>query len=408
MRTFRKYGMIALIFIIVVILTLLNIKSRNKVIKTHRHLTNTRRKIWKNSFDPEKDVIRNDKLENNSTYARRKTILLYNSFFEMKGWGFGVGSEPFKTKKCSYNQCSVTHDRNLLESSDAVLFHTTALGRDKPKIRLPHQRWVFFQMESPNNLHNLEYKNWNGLFNWTMTYRRDSDIHIRYGAVLPTSDTEDMYYHHGSNAMSLNVTKKTKLLAWMVSNCYTQAKRETLVKQLEKFISVDKYGKCSHKKLTCEINSTAHDPQYDCFTMLGNKYKFHLAVENSLCKDYVTEKLFNTMAYGMVPIVYGDIDYSELLPPHSYIDVTKFNSAKELAKFLTDLDKDDARYEEYFAWKKNYTAFGNRDSDHLSWCDLCEKLHTDTTPKVYEHIDQWWNRNNDCVDPRHIMKSWNI
>ncbi|CAH1795097.1 unnamed protein product [Owenia fusiformis] len=377
MRRFRKHRMIFSILTIILILSLYS-------------------------------FIRKDKRENNVGTYEWKTILLYNSFFDIKGWEFGIGSEPFKTKKCRYNKCIITHDRNLIKASDAVVFHIADLERDKPKFRFPHQRWVFFQMESTINQRNFEYKNWNGLFNWTMTYRRDSDIHIRYGAVLPTSDIKDMYYHHSSNDMSLNVTKKTKLLAWMVSNCKTQGRREALVKQIEVYVPVDIYGKCSNGKLTCPKNKSAHDRQYDCFTMLGNKYKFHLAVENSLCKDYVTEKLFNTMTYGMVPIVYGDVDYSELLPPHSYIDITKFNSAGELAKFLTELDKDDARYEEYFAWKKKYTAFSYSDSYHLSWCDLCEKLHTNTTPKVYEDIDRWWNKDTDCVNPRQLMKSWKI
>ncbi|CAH1788846.1 unnamed protein product [Owenia fusiformis] len=344
---------------------------------------------------------------NNLPLKRKKTILLYNSFWEMKGWQFGVGSEPFKKKKCHYDQCRVTHNRSLLESSDAVLFHITQLGQDKPKIRFPHQRWVFFQMESPV-LNANEYKNWNGLFNWTMTYRRDSDIHIRYGAVLPTSETKDMYFYHSSNAIKLNATKKTKPLAWLVSHCYTQGKREKLMKQLQKYTPVDIYGGCSNKNLRCARNTSAHDAQYDCFMMLGQKYKFHFAAENSMCKSYVTEKLFNTLAYGMVPLVYGHEDYSEILPPHSYIDITKFKNAESLATLLTDLHNDDQRYDEYFAWKKNYTAFGYTDSYHLSWCDLCEKLHTDTTPKVYDHIDQWWNEDTDCIDPSDLMKSWNI
>ncbi|CAH1795949.1 unnamed protein product [Owenia fusiformis] len=441
MNMFRKLRCwtVGFVFFMFAILLLQHIFNDNeKTLKKHsKDLTrltkisykwnDTEWKIWNKHLNIELDEkILQDKIEycrlfpcknktsasktTNKPLKREKTILLYNSFWGLKGWEFGVGSEPFKEKKCPYNQCRITHDRSLLESSDAVLFHITQLGQDKPKIRFPHQRWVFFQMESAGFQYYpiVEYKNWNGLFNWTMTYRRDSDIHIRYGAVLPTSETKDMYFYHSSNAIKLNATKKTKPLAWMASNCNSPGKREQLMKQLEKYMPVDIYGRCTNKKLTCAKNTSAHDRQHDCFTMLEQKYKFYFAAESSMCKGYVTEKLFNTLAYGMVPLVYGLEDYSKILPPHSYIDITKFGNAESLAKFLIDLHNDDQRYEEYFAWKKNYTAFSYSDSYHLSWCDLCKKLHTDTTPKVYQHIDKWWNKDSDCVDPRHLMKSWNI
>jgi hypothetical protein len=43
----------------------------------------------------------------------------------------------------------------------------------------------------------------------------------------------------------------------------------------------------------------------DEFESLLNQYKFYLAMENSNCKDYVTEKLFRTLAMGLVPIIDG-------------------------------------------------------------------------------------------------------
>ena len=55
------------------------------------------------------------------------------------------------------------------------------------------------------------------------------------------------------------------------------------------FISkVDVYGKCG--KFSCSRADTD-----ECYHMLEQKYKFYLAFENSLCKDYVTEKLFNIL-----------------------------------------------------------------------------------------------------------------
>lgn len=61
--------------------------------------------------------------------------------------------------------------------------------------------------------------------------------------------------------------------------------------------------------------------------MIENNYKFYLAFENSICRDYVTEKLYNSLLFSTVPIVYGGADYDAIgLPPNSYIDVRNFKS----------------------------------------------------------------------------------
>ena len=41
-------------------------------------------------------------------------------------------------------------------------------------------------------------------------------------------------------------------------------------------------------------------------------------------------------------------DYARAAPPHSFIHVDDFESAKDLAEYLHVLDKNDALYNEYF------------------------------------------------------------
>ena len=76
------------------------------------------------------------------------------------------------------NRCKTTADRSNLNKSDALIFHITNLWqkpRDIPRTRLPHQKYVFFQRESPVHTH-IRLSKYNKFFNVMMTYTRDSDV----------------------------------------------------------------------------------------------------------------------------------------------------------------------------------------------------------------------------------------
>ncbi len=111
------------------------------------------------------------------------------------------------------------------------------------------------------------------------------------------------------------------------------SKREEYVKELQKYIQVDIYGQCG------DLSGCPKSEGDDCPKRLATKYKFYLAFENAICKEYVTEKFTRTLNYPTIPIVMGGANYSSFAPKHSYIDVFDFQSAKHLAKYLLYLDK---------------------------------------------------------------------
>ncbi|KZS01437.1 Alpha--fucosyltransferase C, partial [Daphnia magna] len=116
-------------------------------------------------------------------------------------------------------------------------------------------------------------------FNWTMSYKLNSDIQFLYGRILPGPTApktleetkqiiETTYFSSAKNY----ATNKTKLVAWMVSHCTTFSLRETYVNQLRKFIPVDIYGSCGN--LTCphsKLSNFLSDPE--CYHLLEKKYK---------------------------------------------------------------------------------------------------------------------------------------
>ena len=147
-----------------------------------------------------------------------------------------------------------------------------------------------------------------------------------------------------------------------------------------KVFEVDIYGKCGPYKCTNKPGIFPCDPN------IYTEYKFYLAFENSICQDYVTEKLFNTMIYPIVPIVLGGADYTKYAPKNSFINVEDFKNPRDLAEYLTLLDRNQTEYLNYLKWKRQYSIVRR-----FPLCALCEMLNNDyLPPKIYKNLHEWW------------------
>ena len=64
------------------------------------------------------------------------------------------------------------------------------------------------------------------------------------------------------------------------------------------------------------------------------RYRFALCYENSRWRGYVTEKVFDCLRAGTVPIYWGAPDIQDVVPPDAYIDRRHFASNEELARYM--------------------------------------------------------------------------
>jgi len=347
-----------------------------------------------------------------------KKILYFNKYFHLTDWRFGFGHDPFISAGCPQSNCYVTNDRKLLGSLadfDAILFH--ARDMDRRVIQVPSQqrrksdqRYVFFLMESPlNDGLNYTNKRFHNFFNWTMTYRLDSDIPRPYGW-FTENDSPQFYppielpWRQPQPLTKVQKYKyahpKKKLVAWIVSNCNTHSNREDYVELLKKHIQVDTFGDCGNLKCG-RVDDHNSD---DCDKMLENDYKFYLSFENSFCSGYVTEKFYKVLSLDIVPVVMGGADYEKRAPPRSYINVLDYESPKELAKYLLKLDKDDEEYMSYFWWKEHYTVHSSeKERSPQAMCKLCEKLNDENAEtKSYATLGGWWWGQSHCTKKGHV------
>ncbi|XP_013385387.1 alpha-(1,3)-fucosyltransferase C-like [Lingula anatina] len=295
----------------------------------------------------------------------------------------------FKDLNCLVNNCVWTDDKTKVKEADAVLFFDLCLRGVTPPEKNPQGRWVLVTHESPCRADNFKLlSEWNGLFNWTMTYTKDSDIYSPYAQVM----SNDGYTSRLPREQILSIArKKSKLVAWMVSHCSTQSRREEYVKELQKYIPVDVYGKCG--PLVCKRGDSR------CSEMLNTDYKFYLAFENGLSKDYVTEKFFDMIPLNVIPITRSGANFSRLgIPSVLHIDTRDFKSPKDLAEYLKRLDQDDESYAALLRAKADYKVVDWKQS----YCDLCKKLNDPNEPNKSYRAEEIKRQHGSCVPPNDL------
>ena len=229
---------------------------------------------------------------------KQKIVLFWTNYFSDK-WkshfgDFGGETLPGSDDPSSSASCLFTTDRSKLSESSAVVFHGRNFDfNDLPKTRKHSQRWVFYLMESPYNS-GFDDNKWIAAtklgFNWTMTYTTKSDVscpycHIDEIQLLPNRTNEESVMREIRNRTqnwAQNFTNRSRDALWFVSNCGAVSKRNQLVDQLEQNgILVDSFGGCSGKRPDPIIDQIGPEAFY-------SQYKFYLALENSLCDDYVS------------------------------------------------------------------------------------------------------------------------
>lgn len=84
-------------------------------------------------------------------------------------------------------------------------------------------------------------------------------------------------------------------------------------------------------------------------------YRFNLVVENCLSdSDYVSEKIFDSMACGVVPVYLGAENIKDYVPESCFVDVRDFESPSACLEFCRRLSSRD--WEEYRKCIRNYCS----------------------------------------------------
>jgi hypothetical protein len=234
--------------------------------------------------------------------------------------------------------CEFLYDRSRWQEADAVLFHIPQLARSRfPPRKLQNQLWVGWCMESEVNYPMLAQRSeLAAVFDLWMTYQQDSDIWCPYFSKRIVEALR------GTPAPK---TASSPAVA-LISSRFDESGRIGLLEALMREMPIDSYGKI-HRNRPEPIERTGEAKR-----ALISRYRFTLAFENSICKDYVTEKFFDPLIAGSVPVYLGAPNVEDFAPgDNCYIDATRFDNPRSLAQFLVGLAADENAYAHYLQWK---------------------------------------------------------
>ena len=252
-----------------------------------------------------------------------------------------------------------------LEDADVVVIHIPT-APDLTRLRKrPGQIWVAWSYESDRFYPRQCDLNYMQQFDLTMTYHWDSDIPVAY---FDTGIRDDLL-----RAPILKTASAPAIS--FVSNVTDLCGRYEYLKELMQILPVDSCGRAlQNKRLPEDTGRQTKLERVAC-------YKFNLAFENSISRDYVTEKFFDPLIAGSIPVYRGAPNIDEFAPgEHCYIDAAQFKGPRELAEHLLFVAGNQAEYDAYLAWKEK--------PFRQSFLDKVEVLADDPFLRLYEKVRQ--------------------
>ncbi|XP_008805273.2 glycoprotein 3-alpha-L-fucosyltransferase A-like isoform X2 [Phoenix dactylifera] len=220
-----------------------------------------------------------------------------------------------------------------------------------------------------------------------------------YNIIMTTSLSSDVpvgYFSWAEYDIMAPMHLKTEdaLAAAFISNCGARNFRLQALERLEKLdIKIDSYGSCHRNR----------DGEVDKIKALKH-YKFSLAFENSNEEDYVTEKFFQSLVAGAVPVVVGAPNIQDFAPSSgSVLHIKKLDDVASVAKTIKYLASHPDAYNKSVSWKydgpsDSFKALMDMAAVHSS-CRLCIHLATKIREKE-EMTTKFQTRPCKCISSK--------
>lgn len=157
----------------------------------------------------------------------------------------------------------------------------------------------------------------------------------------------------GNNTIITTYREKEKkeFCAFIASN-KKSTERIRFVQKLMKYKRVHCYGSVLYnmeeKKSTLANKGNKVIDRRKEKNDIIKQYKFTIAFENTRSYNYVTEKIYQPLLVGSIPIYWGAPNIADLFNPQCYINISDFDSFDEAIEWIARVDQDNELYQSYF------------------------------------------------------------
>lgn len=144
----------------------------------------------------------------------------------------------------------------------------------------------------------------------------------------------DYQYLKNKKQFTIDDIRKRGFCSFVVSNCFAKEERANFFELLSQYKVVASGGRYKNN-----IGGAVADKK-----QFLSQYKFNIAFENCSHVGYVTEKITEAFAAGVIPIYYGDPRIVEDFNPDAFLNVHSFKDYDALVKRIQEIDHDDVQY----------------------------------------------------------------
>lgn len=278
---------------------------------------------------------------------RRVEVVIWNKIRGFLDW-LRPDFVSSARERCA-TECVVSSDRQRLSHADGVIFHAkTHSTTDFPRKKPPGTQYLLVSLEQEKYAPLLRQRNYMSRFDGILTFNLNSTlpmitVHPHWNA--------DHYFEAQMQPWKM----KLDAASAFISNCRNAGAQDRLdfLKRLMNQYPVHSYGRCLHNKNEPAAEKGQQRGESKRRTLAN--YKFYLAFENDgSSKDYVSEKVYDAILAGTLPVYRGTETVKKLLPaPDAVVHVADFDDDPlRVARHLQYLTRNQSAYNSYFRWRE--------------------------------------------------------
>ena len=313
--------------------------------------------------------------------------------------------------ECRYKNCYFTGTYNNKTSYDAVLFKKNELKKyifdllainnyndkiDKIPImknRDENQVWILW-----NNDRKIDKYYDDFLFNWTISYRLDSEISSCVNGCtrkLKIKSESQFDESNLKNKFDRNIDTKIKAV-YFIDDCklnnINENKGFNFALGLNKIYNITFISSCYldfKNQIELEFQETFIKND------IKNEYLFALSFDPlPNCNSYLSKKFWYYLKNNLIPIVIypNKMYYEQNAPLNSYIHVEDFDyDVKKLSEYLKKIETNFNIYIKYFEWHETNEIIVDEISlNENIECEICEKLNEQDSEIYYTSVSKWF------------------